>query len=80
MATKTQSRARQAPAGGFAGRLRQVRRGRNLTQTELAAQAGLSIDTVNKLELDRSYPHPRTVEKLAAALKVEVEKLTGGVE
>lgn len=79
MAATTQKKAQRSQAGGFAGRLRQVRRGRNLTQTELAAQAGLSIDTVNKLELGRSYPHPRTVEKLAKALSVEVERLTGGV-
>ena len=66
-------------AGGVSSRVRTARRGRNLTQTELAAAAGVSVDTINKLEGGKTQPHPRTLRKVAAALGVEVEVLTGGV-
>lgn len=79
MPTKTQSKNREGQSGSLAGRLRRIRRGRNLTQTELAKKAGISIDAESRLELGKAYPHPRTVEKLAEALEVEVERLTGGV-
>lgn len=56
-----------------------MRYGRNLTQEELAEVAGMSPDTINKLEGGRTHPRPGTVRKLAAALGVEAEDLTGGV-
>jgi transcriptional regulator with XRE-family HTH domain len=65
--------------GGIGRRVRTMRRKRNLTQAELAAKAALSPDTVNKLEGDKTQPHPRTIRKVAAALKVDEEFLTGGV-
>lgn len=65
-----------AEAGARLGRMR---RGKNLTQAELAAQAEVSADTVNKLERGWTQPHPGTVRKLAAALGVSVEGITGGV-
>jgi transcriptional regulator with XRE-family HTH domain len=53
-------------------KLRQVRDERLLSQRELAEAAGLSPTTILKLEASRvEDPHPRTVRKLAAALKVE---------
>ncbi len=61
-------------------RVRAVRRSRNLTQVELAAAARISVDTLNKLEGDKTQPHPTTIRKVAATLKVEEEYLTGGVE
>lgn len=61
-------------------RVRAERRRRNLTQVELAAKAGISEDTMNKLEGDKTQPHPRTIRKVAAALGVREECLTGGLE
>ncbi len=61
-------------------RVRAERRRRNLTQVELAAKAGISEDTMNKLEGNRTQPHPSTIRKVAAALGAEEEYLTGGVE
>ena len=56
-----------------------MRLGKNLTKTELAELEEVSADTVNKLEGGRTQPHPATVRKLATALGVEVEDLTGGI-
>lgn len=61
-------------------RVRAVRRRRALTQAELAESAGVSVDTVVKLEGGRHEPRPATVRKLAAALNVGVEYLTVGEE
>ena len=72
--------ATKSKTGSLGRKLRRYRRGRNLTQTELAQAAGISVDTVGKLELGyHQRPHPTTLRKLAAALDVDVEDLTGGV-
>src|SRR5262245_40681950 len=53
----------------FGGVLRQYRLAAGLTQEALARQAGLSLRCLPDLERQaRSYPHPVTVEQLAAAL------------
>jgi len=47
-----------------------------LSQRELAEKAGLSPTTILKLESDRvDEPHPRTIRKLADALKVDPDEL-----
>ena len=61
-------------------RVRAVRKRRALTQMELASEAGLSVDTISKVENGLHEPRPPTVRKLAAALRVEVEVLTVGEE
>jgi transcriptional regulator with XRE-family HTH domain len=61
-------------------RVRAVRKRRALTQMELASEAGLSVDTVSKVENGLHEPRPPTIRKLAGALRVEVEALTVGEE
>ena len=57
-------------------RLRKVRDMRLLSQRELAERAGLSPTTILKLETGRvDEPHPRTIRKLADALKVDPDEL-----
>jgi transcriptional regulator with XRE-family HTH domain len=57
-------------------RLRKVRDKRLLSQRELAERAGLSPTTILKLESGRvDEPHPRTIRKLADALKVDPAEL-----
>jgi transcriptional regulator with XRE-family HTH domain len=52
-------------------KLKRLRRGRALTQVELAEKAGVSQSTVAQIEGgDRPTPHPRTLGKLAEALEV----------
>lgn len=52
-------------------KLKRLRRGRALTQVELAEKAGVSQSTVAQIEGgDRPTPHPGTLGKLAKALEV----------
>jgi len=55
-------------------RLRQVRLRRALSQRELARAAGLSPDTIRRLE-GRAEAHFETLRKLARALDVEPAEL-----
>ena len=55
--------------------LHRLRELRALSQRELAALAGLSVTTVNRIETGQHKPMPRTVRKLAEALGVTPEEL-----
>ncbi len=55
--------------------VRRLRELRALSQRELAARAGLSVTTVNRIEVSQRKPIPRTVRKLAGALGVSPEEL-----
>jgi len=57
-------------------RLKALRVEQALTQEELADQAGVSTNTVARLERNETEPHMPTVRKLAAALEVEPRRLT----
>lgn len=57
------------------GNLRRLRELRALSQRDLAAQAGLSVTTVNRVEMGRRRPMPSTVRKLAQALGVSPSEL-----
>jgi len=46
-----------------------------LTQSELAAKAGVSEVTINRIEADRHDPRFSTIRKLALALGVSPEEL-----
>jgi transcriptional regulator with XRE-family HTH domain len=58
-------------------RLRHFRERRYLTQRELAERAEVSPDTIVKLEQDKWEPRPRTIRKLADALEVHPDELSG---
>ena len=59
-------------------RLKAQRIEQALTQGELAAKAGVSSNTVARLERNETEPHMPTVRKLAAALGVHPRELTKG--
>ncbi|MFE3641102.1 ATP-binding protein [Streptomyces sp. NPDC059169] len=62
---------RARKTSGFATMLRDLREARSLTQQELAAAAGLSVDAVSALERGRrTQPQPHTVRSLASALQL----------
>jgi transcriptional regulator with XRE-family HTH domain len=55
--------------------IRRLRELHALSQRELAAQAKLSVTTVNRIETGKHKPMPKTVRKLAGALGVTPEGL-----
>jgi len=55
--------------------VRRLRELRALSQRELAARAGLSVTTVNRIEIGQRKPMPKTVRKLAGALDVSPQEL-----
>jgi len=57
--------------------LKRIRERRYLSQRALADKAGVSPDTIVKLEQDRVEPRPSTILKLADALDVHPDRLTG---
>lgn len=59
------------------GNLARLRKARDLSQEQLAAAASLGVDTVARIEQGRrSARRPGTLQRLAAALDVPVERLT----
>jgi transcriptional regulator with XRE-family HTH domain len=58
--------------------LRRLRRKRALSQRALAHEAGIGLDTVNKLETGLRDALPVTLRKLADALGVEPRELMKG--
>ncbi len=62
-------------------RLRALRKGRALTQGEVAERAGMKTTTViSRIEHGLVQPRAKTLRRLAEALGVAVEKLTGAEE
>jgi transcriptional regulator with XRE-family HTH domain len=63
-------------------RLKTLRSEHVLTLRELADEAGVSKDTIWRLENGRSAAHPSTIRKLARALGVQPKELvrTGGAD
>lgn len=53
-------------------RLRSLRKERNLTQRELAGQAGISVNAVSLIERDEISPSVATLQSLASALKIKM--------
>jgi len=59
----------------FGDRVRRLREERYLSQSELAGKAGISKNTLVRIESGRYAAIPRTVRKLAEALGVEPREL-----
>ena len=62
----------------FPDRLREVRKARALTQRQLAKASSVHFNTISGIEARTHTARPSTVRKLAEALGVPVEELTGG--
>jgi transcriptional regulator with XRE-family HTH domain len=56
-------------------RLRQLRRERALSQRDLARMTGVAFDTISRLETGKQEAQPKTIRKLAEALRVEPKEL-----
>jgi len=62
-------------SANFEGNIRRLREMKALSQRDLAALAGISVTTVNRVETGLRHPIPSTVRKLAQALGVSPDKL-----
>ncbi len=56
-------------------RIKDLRKSKNITQEKLAEVINMDITSLSKIETGRNYPQPETVEKLANALNVSIDKL-----
>jgi transcriptional regulator with XRE-family HTH domain len=54
------------------GNLRRLRSRRELSQTELANEANISMNFLSEIERGLKWPYPKTLQSLAEALGVEV--------
>jgi transcriptional regulator with XRE-family HTH domain len=61
----------------MAERLREIRTRRLLTQQALAAKAGVSLNTINRIEQGKFQPRFSTIHKIAGALAMSPEELAG---
>lgn len=68
----------KAPDDGFPGRLRQLRRRRNLSQTELGKLVDTHYTHVGRYERGVSRPSAQTLMRLAEALGVSGDYLIEG--
>ncbi len=74
------TKASNPAAREIGARVREVREGRALTQQEVARRAGLAMDAVSRIENGYRKPRPSTLQRLAKALDVAVERLTGAMD
>ncbi|MBT9132820.1 MAG: HTH-type transcriptional repressor RghR [Firmicutes bacterium] len=58
------------------GNLKRLRQQQALSLTDLAELASVNRVTIHRIENGKARPMPRTIRKLAQALKVSVEELT----
>lgn len=63
---------------GFAQRLRELRKHKNLSQTELGQLAGLHYTHIGRFERGSSRPGGDTLKRVADALGVTSDYLLGG--
>ena len=59
-------------------RLRRVRREHALSQRDLSRITGIAFDTISRLETGKQRAQPRTIRRLAGALRVEPRDLMKG--
>lgn len=59
-------------------KLKELREERALSQRELAKEAGITHNTIYRIENGQTHAWPRTIRKLAKALGVEPKELMLG--
>jgi transcriptional regulator with XRE-family HTH domain len=60
--------------------LKRLRQEQALSLRDLARRSGVAYDTINRLELGKQDAQPRTIRRLAQALRVEPKELMKGEE
>lgn len=64
----------------FKDRVRELRSLRNLTLKQLSEKTGLSVSYLSDVERGNTNPSLNTIEVIAQALEISVQKLITGVE
>jgi HTH-type transcriptional regulator, competence development regulator len=63
----------------FGERIRQLRKAKNLNQSELAKRVGINFTYLSKIENDKvassEFPSEETIKKLAKALEADADEL-----
>lgn len=60
-------------------RIKYFRRCAGLNQTELSKKIGVSASQVSKYESGAAEPRPRTLKKIADALKIDIRQILGDI-
>jgi transcriptional regulator with XRE-family HTH domain len=67
------------PAMTFGERIRQLRKAKNLNQSEVAGKVGINFTYLSKIENDKvassEFPSEETIKKLAKALGADADEL-----
>jgi len=66
-----------SPIQDFSDNLKLIRKGRNLTQTQLAEKMGLTKQSIINYEKGLTFPTGKKLENLLTALNVSTEQLLG---
>ena len=66
--------------GDLAKRLKNFRAKRGMSQEYLAEESRVSLRTIQRIENQESRPTGETVKRIAVALGVEINELTGSIE
>ena len=56
-------------------RIKELRKAKGITQEMLAETINMDITSLSKIETGRNYPLSETLEKIAEALNVDIDKL-----
>ena len=59
--------------------LRAIRKGQGLTLEKLSALSGVHRDDLGKYERGEATPRPETVRRIAGALGVHIDSISGGM-
>lgn len=59
----------------LAQNIKRLRENRNMSQADLAFEAGISIPFLSDIERGNKWPSPETVAKIATALNIELFQL-----
>jgi transcriptional regulator with XRE-family HTH domain len=57
------------------GRIKELRRGMDLSQDQLSEKIGVDPKHLSRIELGKSFPYMETLEAIAEALKVDLKDL-----
>ena len=50
--------------------IKELRKNKNIKQTDLALKCGLSVNALCQIELDNTFPHKKTINKICESLDI----------